>query len=77
MDLTERDFEMAAQAAGIEVNTAVHAARAALSGPGSAECEDCGQSIPKARREAIPSATTCVHCQTLRDKHAALFRAKH
>jgi phage/conjugal plasmid C-4 type zinc finger TraR family protein len=77
MDLTERDFEMAAQATGIEVSAAVMAAQAALSGPGSDECEDCSQPIPARRRAAMPSATRCVHCQTIQDKHTLLFPGKH
>lgn len=29
------------------------------------DCEDCGEPIPKARREAMPSATMCIFCQEL------------
>lgn len=32
------------------------------------ECEDCGQEIPQARREAAPWATTCIECQGIREK---------
>jgi len=27
-------------------------------------CEDCGDSIPRARRKAVPGCTRCVTCQT-------------
>ena len=29
-------------------------------GPGLAECEDCGQTIPEARRRAVPGARRCI-----------------
>jgi phage/conjugal plasmid C-4 type zinc finger TraR family protein len=27
------------------------------------DCEDCGDSIPRARRKAVPGCTRCVSCQ--------------
>ena len=40
---------------------AVHKARRCLPvGNGRAECEDCGNQIPAARRTALPGARTCV-----------------
>ncbi|MFV3126106.1 TraR/DksA C4-type zinc finger protein [Niveispirillum sp. KHB5.9] len=30
---------------------------------GQAECEDCGEAIPEARRRAVPDAVRCVFCQ--------------
>lgn len=45
------------------------AARARLpSGIGLEECEDCGDTIPPARRKALAGARTCVACQSVRDK---------
>jgi len=38
------------------------------SGAGLAECEECGEAIPEARRRALPGARTCVACQSLRDR---------
>lgn len=32
------------------------------------ECEDCGFEIPRARREALPWATTCIECQGIREQ---------
>lgn len=34
------------------------------------ECEDCGQEIPQARRDAAPWATTCIECQSIREQKA-------
>ncbi len=31
-------------------------------------CEDCGEAIPLARREAVPGVGRCVACQTLEDQ---------
>lgn len=36
------------------------------------DCEECGDEIPAARRQAAPWATTCVACQSLRER-----RGKH
>ncbi|WP_110710502.1 TraR/DksA C4-type zinc finger protein [Salinicola sp. CR57] len=34
------------------------------------DCEDCGFEIPARRREAVPWATTCIDCQSIRDHKA-------
>ena len=31
------------------------------------ECDDCGDEIPAARRQAAPWATTCIECQSIRE----------
>ncbi len=50
------------------VKDAVLRARAQLAvGESPRECEDCGEPIPKRRREALPGVRTCVPCQTERD----------
>jgi phage/conjugal plasmid C-4 type zinc finger TraR family protein len=52
------------------VKDAVLRARALTpSGEGTQECDDCGEPIPKKRREALPGVRTCVACQAERDKH--------
>ena len=33
----------------------------------ASECDDCGEPIPKRRREALPGVRTCVSCQSERD----------
>jgi phage/conjugal plasmid C-4 type zinc finger TraR family protein len=50
------------------VSDAVARARARLKdGAGRQDCIECGEDIPEARRLAMPGATTCVACQSLRD----------
>jgi phage/conjugal plasmid C-4 type zinc finger TraR family protein len=50
------------------VTDAVLAARARLAGAeGETHCVECGEEIPEARRRALPSAHTCVACQSVRD----------
>ncbi|MCW1432072.1 DksA/TraR family C4-type zinc finger protein [Novosphingobium sp. JCM 18896] len=50
------------------VHDAVELARARLAaGAGTRYCEDCGEEIPEARRQAQPSSRTCIPCQTTRD----------
>lgn len=34
------------------------------------ECEDCGEPIPRARREVVIGCCTCVTCQAERERHA-------
>lgn len=60
------------------VKDAVEAARARLkAGEGSPDCDDCGETIPRKRREALPGTRTCVACQAIRDEkvvHSAINR---
>ncbi|MDL2316554.1 DksA/TraR family C4-type zinc finger protein [Desulfovibrio sp. OttesenSCG-928-A18] len=37
------------------------------------ECEDCGGTIPEARRCALPGVRVCVACQEERDKDFVRF----
>ncbi|SDG27587.1 phage/conjugal plasmid C-4 type zinc finger protein, TraR family [Onishia taeanensis] len=39
-----------------------------------ADCEECGDEIPAARREAAPWATTCIECQSIREKRGRHVR---
>ncbi len=51
------------------IKDALDSARARLpSGDGLEDCEVCGETIPPARRRALPGARTCVACQSVRDK---------
>jgi phage/conjugal plasmid C-4 type zinc finger TraR family protein len=60
------------------VSDGVSNARARMPvGDGTAECVECGDDIPEARRKAMPGATACVNCQTGRDTrivHSAINR---
>ena len=50
------------------VKDAVLRARAETPHGESAEwCDECGEAIPEARREALPGVRTCVACQAQRD----------
>jgi phage/conjugal plasmid C-4 type zinc finger TraR family protein len=50
------------------VKDAVKLARLSMpSGDSARECDDCGATIPKRRREAMPGVRTCVACQSERD----------
>lgn len=37
-----------------------------------ADCVDCGEPIPEARRNAAPGCRRCVACQTLHENWSAL-----
>ena len=50
------------------VKDAVLAARADMpAGESALFCDECGEPIPAARREALPGVRTCVPCQSNRD----------
>lgn len=34
------------------------------------ECPECGDTIPEARRKAIPGVMLCVHCQQIEERRA-------
>ncbi|MBK8961390.1 MAG: DksA/TraR family C4-type zinc finger protein [Proteobacteria bacterium] len=53
------------------VADAVEHARLALAGGVSRpDCEDCGEPIPEARRQAVPGVRRCVACQEQHDADA-------
>ena len=49
------------------------AQQASLSKPSvsALECEECGNDIPKPRREAVRGCTTCIGCQSALERHKA------
>jgi phage/conjugal plasmid C-4 type zinc finger TraR family protein len=50
------------------INDAVQRARQQLrEGPGLTHCEECGSTIPPARRKAVPGVRLCVACQQAQD----------
>lgn len=42
-------------------------------GESQRHCEECGDEIPQARREAVPGVRLCIACQSERDKQRATF----
>ncbi|MDQ2069594.1 DksA/TraR family C4-type zinc finger protein [Natronospira bacteriovora] len=62
------------------VEDAVRRVRSRLPrGESLSHCEECGDPIPQARREAIPGVRLCVPCQSERDddeRGAALFNRR-
>lgn len=54
------------------VEDAVRRARSRLpKGESLKHCEACGESIPEARRHALPGVRLCVHCQEIHDREQA------
>jgi len=50
------------------VEDAVQRARRNLPrGASRRECEECGEPIPEARRQAVPGVRLCIACQSARD----------
>lgn len=55
------------------VSDAVSRARSQLNQGASATCcEECGDPIPEARRQALPGVRFCIRCQEERDKQLAV-----
>lgn len=42
--------------------------------PSAEFCEECGEDIPLARREAVPGVQFCIYCQTKMEKLRANYR---
>ncbi len=38
-------------------------------GPSLAECVDCGEDIPEARRRAVAACQRCIDCQIIHDRY--------
>ena len=52
------------------VEDAINLARSQLSeGDSLTHCEECEESIPEARRKAVPGVRLCVSCQEELEKH--------
>jgi phage/conjugal plasmid C-4 type zinc finger TraR family protein len=75
-DAPVADLESAIEIAALEREVrelrAVEAARQRLHEPGFGVCQDCAAEIPYARLSASPTATRCLHCQTLHERGALL-----
>lgn len=54
-----------------EREAGIAAASRSLRSPGTLQCEDCPNDIPRERRIALPSATRCIRCQTRHEKEAS------
>lgn len=53
------------------VKDAVERARSRLTkGPSRTHCEECGESIPVARRNAVQGVRLCVPCQDAADRNS-------
>ena len=42
-------------------------------GPSATHCQECGVSIPEARRAALPGVRLCIACQEAADKEIRQF----
>lgn len=55
------------------IEDAIKRARDQLpSGPGLTHCAQCDDSIPPARRDAVPGVQLCIKCQSEHDKEAVI-----
>ena len=68
--MSHGDFaDRAARASAFHHELAMREVSAGVSAGGGADiCEDCGDDIAVARRQAMPSARTCLCCQLDREE---------
>lgn len=58
-----------AEHAMVLAENGIEAARSMMPhGPTSLQCWDCGEDIPRARREAVPGVKYCIDCQEDHDR---------
>ncbi|MFT4191650.1 MAG: TraR/DksA C4-type zinc finger protein [Comamonas sp.] len=62
--MDERFHEMASAQEQRQRDVALAAIQARSQGRGRADCDDCGEPIPAARRKAAPHAIRCITCQS-------------
>lgn len=56
------------------IEDAVQRARSQLTrGESLSHCEECGEPIPQARRQALPGVRLCIACQSERDREPGAF----
>ncbi|EPC01412.1 hypothetical protein L861_05390 [Litchfieldella anticariensis FP35 = DSM 16096] len=56
------------------IEDALQRARSELpQGESLSHCEECGDEIPQARRDAIKGVRLCIGCQSERDKQRTVF----
>lgn len=70
MDKAADIIDAACECETAERERAIAAARSRLTGPGRADCADCGEPISPARRAALPSARRCTGCQVRNERGA-------
>lgn len=63
--MNEKQFEMAQQLETAQREHAINCARKKVAKHGTSHCIDCGDEIPKARRDAAPNAMRCIDCQSI------------
>ncbi len=54
---------------------AINLALSKMSQGGYGDCEDCDEPIPDKRLFAVPEATLCARCQSIRERERARVRA--
>jgi phage/conjugal plasmid C-4 type zinc finger TraR family protein len=63
--MDERFHEMAAELEQNQRDDAIARAHRLNNQPGQPYCDDCGELIPQARRNANPAAIRCITCQNV------------
>ena len=71
MSRLDDELERLADISEQQLAARIHAAR--ISGTGPHYCIDCDNTIPQARREAVPGVRLCISCQQDKDSHNSAF----
>ena len=59
------DVDQAQEYINIAESTAIQAVRNKMQAMGNENCRLCGETIPEARRQAVPWADSCATCQDI------------
>lgn len=69
------DCDDPATAAATRVEERVALVRSMLpKGPGTPNCVECGDPIPKARRKVMPGTRHCLDCQSKKDHNKPTYK---
>ena len=74
MKISDRMIEAVEEMVQREADDEIARIKATLAEEGEDICVDCDDPIDPRRREALPSADRCIHCQTVYERK---LRAQH
>ena len=72
--MDENHYELAQEVTAQRVENAVKAITAKSGRESATHCEDCGEGIPEARREAVKGCIRCAGCQAIAEQKGKHYR---
>lgn len=72
--MDEKQYELAAEVTERRIENAIRNITAKPGRESATHCEDCGEDIPEARREAVKGCTRCAACQSIAEEKGKHYR---